>query len=270
MRRRTLHELRNTPQVSVRERPRLLGMIGAHGQATLGEEPPSLRRRNVSILTVARHERCHLRRIHPPHSRIDGIRQPGQELPVLLAVTTYRRRGNPVPASATNETRQQSPQRRRSTKGACYRSALYQLPSRINAYVVRWIRTKYRRLRAERKAIECWRGTTARSPRMFAHWTWVPRSHASGDREDTSPVTRDCPAGICGSPRVRIPWAARPTGLGYGVVSGRLILIVGCRHGVATGPSSSRTAPGCDAGVHAASSIIAIAASTRVGGRVRR
>ena len=45
---------------------------------------------------------------------------------------------------------------------------------RINAYLVRWIRTKYRRLRAEKKAIECWRGIVARSPRMFAHWTWVP------------------------------------------------------------------------------------------------
>ena len=49
--------------------------------------------------------------------------------------------------------------------GAFYRSALYQLLSRINAYLVRWIRTKYRRLRAEKKAIECWRGITARYPR---------------------------------------------------------------------------------------------------------
>jgi group II intron reverse transcriptase/maturase len=58
--------------------------------------------------------------------------------------------------------------------GAFYRSALYQLLSRINAYLVRWIRKKYKRLRAERKAIECWRGITARYPRMFAHWVWVP------------------------------------------------------------------------------------------------
>jgi len=42
--------------------------------------------------------------------------------------------------------------------GAFYRSALYQLLSRINAYLVRWIRKKYKRLRAEKKAIECWRG----------------------------------------------------------------------------------------------------------------
>lgn len=44
---------------------------------------------------------------------------------------------------------------------AFHRSALYQVLSRINAYLVRWIRKKYRRLRAEKKAIECWQGITA-------------------------------------------------------------------------------------------------------------
>jgi RNA-directed DNA polymerase len=63
--------------------------------------------------------------------------------------------------------------------GAFYRSALHQLLSRINAYLVRWIRTKYRR-RVEKKAIECWRGITARYPRMFAHWTWAHGSWWSG------------------------------------------------------------------------------------------
>jgi group II intron reverse transcriptase/maturase len=58
--------------------------------------------------------------------------------------------------------------------GAFYRSALSQLLSRINAYLVRWIRKKYKRLRAERKAIVCWRGITVRYPRMFAHWIWTP------------------------------------------------------------------------------------------------
>jgi RNA-directed DNA polymerase len=58
--------------------------------------------------------------------------------------------------------------------GAFYRSALCQLLSRINAYLVRWIRKKYKRLRAEKKAIECWRGITERYPRLFAHWIWVP------------------------------------------------------------------------------------------------
>jgi group II intron reverse transcriptase/maturase len=58
--------------------------------------------------------------------------------------------------------------------GAFHRSALYQLLSRINAYLVRWIRNKYKRLRAVKKAIECWRGITERYPRLLAHWTWVP------------------------------------------------------------------------------------------------
>jgi group II intron reverse transcriptase/maturase len=58
--------------------------------------------------------------------------------------------------------------------GAFFRSALYSLLSRINAYLVRWIRKKYKRLRARKKAMTCWRGITARYPRMFAHWKWVP------------------------------------------------------------------------------------------------
>ena len=58
--------------------------------------------------------------------------------------------------------------------GAYYRSALYQLLTRINAYLVRWIRKKYKRLRAENRAIECWQGITVRYSRMFAHWEWVP------------------------------------------------------------------------------------------------
>ena len=58
--------------------------------------------------------------------------------------------------------------------GAFYRSALYSLLARINAYLVRWIRKKYKRLQAKKKALECWRGITTRYPRMFAHWAWTP------------------------------------------------------------------------------------------------
>jgi hypothetical protein len=57
--------------------------------------------------------------------------------------------------------------------GAFYRSALYPLLSRINAYLVRWIRKKYKRLQARKKAMECWQGITGRYPLMFAHWKWV-------------------------------------------------------------------------------------------------
>jgi RNA-directed DNA polymerase len=58
--------------------------------------------------------------------------------------------------------------------GKFYRSALYPLLSCINAYLVRWIRNKYKRLRGVKKAIQCWRGIITRHPRLFVHWTWVP------------------------------------------------------------------------------------------------
>jgi RNA-directed DNA polymerase len=57
--------------------------------------------------------------------------------------------------------------------GAFYHSALYRLLLRINAYLMRWIRRKYKRLRAFTKAKRCWDGITARFPRLFAHWRWI-------------------------------------------------------------------------------------------------
>ena len=54
--------------------------------------------------------------------------------------------------------------------GAFYKSALYNLLQRINAYLMRWIRKKYKRLRAFTKAKACWQGITTRYPRMFAQW----------------------------------------------------------------------------------------------------
>lgn len=40
--------------------------------------------------------------------------------------------------------------------GCFYRSALSTFLARINSYLVRWIRKKYRRLRARRKARVVW------------------------------------------------------------------------------------------------------------------
>jgi len=57
--------------------------------------------------------------------------------------------------------------------GAFYRSALYFLLSRINAYLMRWVRKKYRRLQGRRRAQKKWQEVTARYPRFFAHWAWV-------------------------------------------------------------------------------------------------
>jgi RNA-directed DNA polymerase len=54
--------------------------------------------------------------------------------------------------------------------GAFYRTALYPLLQRINAYLVRWLRKKYKRLRGFKKARTCWRRTTKQYPSLFAQW----------------------------------------------------------------------------------------------------
>jgi len=62
--------------------------------------------------------------------------------------------------------------------GAFNRSVMYPLLQRINAYLIRWIRNKYKRLRAKKKAFRCWRGIVQRFPRMFAHWQWTASAPA--------------------------------------------------------------------------------------------
>ena len=57
--------------------------------------------------------------------------------------------------------------------GAFYRSALCPFLARINAYLMRWIRKKYKRLRPLHKALACWQRITRQHPRLFAHWAWV-------------------------------------------------------------------------------------------------
>ncbi|WP_405364549.1 group II intron reverse transcriptase/maturase [Kitasatospora sp. NBC_00039] len=46
--------------------------------------------------------------------------------------------------------------------------------TRINSYLVRWIRKKYKRLAAKRKALAKLQEIARRYPRMFAHWRLVP------------------------------------------------------------------------------------------------
>ena len=58
--------------------------------------------------------------------------------------------------------------------GAFYRTALYPLLRRINAYLVRWLRKKYRRLAPKKKAAACWRRIVRQYPLCFAHWQWMP------------------------------------------------------------------------------------------------
>jgi hypothetical protein len=46
------------------------------------------------------------------------------------------------------------------------------LLKRINAYLLRWLRKKYKRLHGYKRAKQCWDGITRRDPGMFAHWQW--------------------------------------------------------------------------------------------------
>jgi hypothetical protein len=62
---------------------------------------------------------------------------------------------------------------RPDSTGRFYRSALYPLLARINAYVMRWSRKKYKRLRSRKKAQAQWETVVKLRPRFFAHWAWV-------------------------------------------------------------------------------------------------
>ncbi|MBA4867341.1 group II intron reverse transcriptase/maturase [Streptomyces sp. PSKA54] len=57
--------------------------------------------------------------------------------------------------------------------GRFYRSAMYPLLMRINAYLVRWLRNKYKRLHAMKKAIAAFQRAARRRPGMFAQWRWT-------------------------------------------------------------------------------------------------
>lgn len=58
--------------------------------------------------------------------------------------------------------------------GAFNRSALHPLLKRINAYLIRWLRGKYRRLRRSwSKTMRTWRHGVQTAPGLFAHWQWT-------------------------------------------------------------------------------------------------
>jgi group II intron reverse transcriptase/maturase len=57
--------------------------------------------------------------------------------------------------------------------GAFYKTELHPVLRRINAYLVRWIRKKYRRLRPVKKAHGAWKRIISQYPALFAHWQWV-------------------------------------------------------------------------------------------------
>jgi hypothetical protein len=57
--------------------------------------------------------------------------------------------------------------------GSFYRSALTPLLGRINAYLLRWSRNKYRKLKGRKKAQAAWNQAVRLRPRFFVHWAWV-------------------------------------------------------------------------------------------------
>jgi RNA-directed DNA polymerase len=57
--------------------------------------------------------------------------------------------------------------------GKFYRTELDGLLRRINTYLVRWARRKFRRLRSFKRAKRWWNGLLRRQPALFAHWAWM-------------------------------------------------------------------------------------------------
>jgi RNA-directed DNA polymerase len=58
--------------------------------------------------------------------------------------------------------------------GAFNKQALRPLLKRINTYLIRWLRGKYRKLRRSWSAtLRAWWHGVEKAPRHFAHWVWV-------------------------------------------------------------------------------------------------
>ena len=56
--------------------------------------------------------------------------------------------------------------------GEFNRFVMYSLLQRINTYLMRWARKKFKRLRSWKRFKAWWRGLTEREPELFAHWAW--------------------------------------------------------------------------------------------------
>ena len=86
--------------------------------------------------------------------------------------------------------------------GAFYRSALLPLLRRINSYLMRWLRKKYKRLAPKKKARPAGNASPPSTPGSSptGHGCPIP-----GGQDDRSRVTGDCYARICGSPGAAIP-----------------------------------------------------------------
>jgi RNA-directed DNA polymerase len=57
--------------------------------------------------------------------------------------------------------------------GHFYRSQMIPLLQRINTYLVRWARKKYKRLKGFKRLKAWWARVVQRVPNLFAHWRWT-------------------------------------------------------------------------------------------------
>jgi RNA-directed DNA polymerase len=57
--------------------------------------------------------------------------------------------------------------------GHFYRSQMIPLLQRINTYLVRWARKKYKRLKGFKRLKAWWARVVQRVPNLFAHWRWA-------------------------------------------------------------------------------------------------
>jgi RNA-directed DNA polymerase len=57
--------------------------------------------------------------------------------------------------------------------GRFTRSFMQPLLLRINSYLMRWARNKFKRLRSYRRCKKWWLAVLDREPRLFAHWAWA-------------------------------------------------------------------------------------------------
>jgi RNA-directed DNA polymerase len=90
--------------------------------------------------------------------------------------------------------------------GAFYRSELYGLLQRINTYLMRWARKKFKRLRVYNVA-NCGGKGLSNNGRTYSRiGRGCLRSHGLDEK---SGMTGDCHVPFRGSPGVRFPWATR-------------------------------------------------------------
>src|SRR4051794_14768879 len=98
--------------------------------------------------------------------------------------------------------------------GRFYRSKPSPVLARINAYLVRWIRNRYRRLDRTRAPHAKLAELAASQLRLSGTG---PGSPLPGDEDDKSPVTGDRHAGICGSRGLQCPRPPDPADQGVAV-----------------------------------------------------